>query len=92
MATARFFIQSKSNPANIYVNLSVSRGRIFRRKTGYLIDPDDWSETFNLPKQNDEENKRLGARLQKMGAFLIEELNTLTTGGVNLPAIGWKPR
>ena len=81
MATARFLIQSKCNPANIYVNLSVSRGRIFRRKTGYLIDPDDWSEANNLPKQNDEENKRLGARLQKMGAFLIEELNTLTTGG-----------
>ena len=71
MATARFLIQSKSNPANIYVNLSVSRGRIFRRKTGYLIDPDDWSEANNLPKQNDEENKRLGVRLRKMGSFLV---------------------
>lgn len=81
MATTKFFLQSKTSPANIYVNLSVSRGKIFRRKTGYTINTADWSEATDLPKQNDEENRRLGVRLKKMAAFIIEELNTLTTEG-----------
>jgi hypothetical protein len=81
MATTKFFLQSKTSPANIYVNLSVSRGKIFRRKTGYTINTADWSEATDLPKQNDEENRRLGVRLKKMAAFIIEELNHPTLKG-----------
>lgn len=81
MATTRFLLQSKSNPANIYLNLSVSRGKIFRRKTGLIIDPDDWSNANNLPKQNDEENKRLLSHLKKMANFIEDKINTLTVAG-----------
>ncbi|MBP7505299.1 MAG: hypothetical protein KA780_07615, partial [Prolixibacteraceae bacterium] len=81
MAKTRFLITSSNNPANIYLNLSVSRGKTFRRKTGYSIDPDDWSETNNLPKQNDEANKWLYARLTKLAATIDEQVNTLTASG-----------
>jgi hypothetical protein len=75
MATIRFFLQSTSNPANIYINVSIRRGQIFRRKTGYLIDPKQWSNTTNLPKQNDEDNKNLIARLKKLAERIETGLN-----------------
>lgn len=84
MATTKFFIQSNNNPANIYLNLSVSRGKIFRRKTGYSIDPADWSEANDMPKQNDEVNKRLNIQLTKLAATIDEQVNNLTASGGQL--------
>ena len=70
LATTKLFLQSNNNPATIYINLSVSRGKIFRRKTGYSIDPTDWSEDNALPKKNDEANKWLNVQLTQLAATI----------------------
>ena len=81
MAKTRFLLQSNGNPANIFINLSVSRGKEFRRKTGHTIDPADWSEANNLPKQNDDANKRLNVQLTKLAAHIDEQVNNLLLSG-----------
>lgn len=81
MATIKFFIQSKKNPANISVRLSIKRGQVFNRKTGYVIDPVNWSETTDLPKPNDEGNKKLKADLNLLSTRIESALNELTTSG-----------
>ncbi|MBN2821063.1 MAG: phage integrase SAM-like domain-containing protein [Bacteroidales bacterium] len=43
MATVAFLLQSDRNPSNIYLRLSVESGKVFKRKSGYVIDPKKWS-------------------------------------------------
>lgn len=81
MATIRFFLQSQNAPANIYLYLSAGSGRFFKRKTGYIINPDQWSNATNLPKQNDEEMKILKSRLSKLSDAIEKSLNELVAGG-----------
>jgi integrase len=88
MATTRFFLQSKSNPANIYISLSIKAGMVFKRKTGYVIDPNDWSEDTNLPKQNDDNLKNLKTDLKKLSNTIEENLNKLTATGMD-PSGDW---
>ena len=49
MATFKFLIQSKSDLANIYIRLSIDRKNVFKRKTGYAINPKYWSSKRALP-------------------------------------------
>ena len=84
MATVKFFLQSKKNPANIYLNLSIRRGLILRRKTGYVINPNDWSVSTNLPKQNDADLKILKAGLVSMSIEVEKRLNDAVASGVDI--------
>lgn len=43
MATVAYFLQSERNPSNIYLRLSIERGKVLKRKSGYVIDPNKWS-------------------------------------------------
>ena len=78
MATIKFYLQSKKNPASIFISLSVSRGNVFKRKTGYFINPTKWSKKTNLPLQNDEELKNLETSLTKLSTKIKENLNKAT--------------
>lgn len=84
MATIKFFLQSKKNPASIYVSLSISRGNVFKRKTDFVIDPDNWSSKTNLPKPNDEDLKKLKTDLGKLSTKIEENLNKATAAGVEI--------
>jgi integrase len=81
MATVTFLLQSTSNPANIYVRLSIDRKNVFKRKTGYVINPNNWSGETSLPKQNDVENKQLRIDLKKLSTEIENRLNTATSSG-----------
>lgn len=81
MAKIKFFIQSKTNPANIYIRLSVDRGTVLRRKSGYVINPERWSTDTNMPKQGDEKLKLLKLDLEKLSASVEENLNKAVTKG-----------
>lgn len=81
MATIKFLLQSKIDPANIYVRLSIDRKTVLKRKTGYVINPDNWSSTTNLPKQGDEKQKQLKTDLSKLATSIEESLNTAITKG-----------
>lgn len=85
MATIKFQLRGKKNPANITVRLSVGRGKIFRAKTGYFIDPEKWSTETNLPKQGgDVSQKNLKTELQKLATTIEEKLNDATKTGIEI--------
>jgi len=81
MATIKFLLQSKTDPSNIYVRLSIDRKTVIKRKTGYVINPDNWSNTTNLPKQGDEKQKQLKTDLAKLATAIEESLNAAITKG-----------
>jgi hypothetical protein len=81
MATISFLLQSSSIPANIYVRLSIDRKNVFKRKTGYVINPNNWSTETSLPKQNDVENKQLRIDLKKLSTEIENRLNVATSSG-----------
>ena len=74
MASIKFLLQSKSVPANIYLQLSLGRGNVYKRKTGYAIDPKDWSKK-GLPIDRDEVLKNLKASLTNLQSRLTDRLN-----------------
>jgi integrase len=81
MATVRFQLRSKINPANIYVRLTLDRTINIRRKSGYIIDPADWSDKTSLPKSGDEKLKQLKIDLGKLATSIEENLNSAVTNG-----------
>ncbi len=81
MATITYFLQSTKNPATIYARLSIAKNQVYKRKTGYIINPDNWSNETNLPKQNDVENKQLRIDLKNLATEIETRLNAATSSG-----------
>ncbi len=84
MATIKFQLRSKRNPANIYLRLTVDRETNIRRKTGYSIDPDDWSKKTSLPKKNDADLKNLNTNLNYLANEVEKRLNIATSKGTEI--------
>lgn len=84
MAKVTYFIQSKKNPANIYISLSVAFKNVFKRKTGYTIDPKGWSTKTSSPLQNDESLKKLKNDLGKLKNSIEKNLNSATATGAEI--------
>ncbi|MFE3866942.1 phage integrase SAM-like domain-containing protein [Flavobacterium sp. LS2P90] len=74
MAKIKFLLQSKSENSQIYIRVSISQYVSLKKKTGFSINPKDWSES-NLPKQTKNENKTLSNNLKKLETFVLENLN-----------------
>lgn len=76
MATVKFRIRSKANKnVSISVYLSNGRGKMIEVKTTKTINPKDWSEKLNFPKQTISENKLLSNQLKGLETFIFDELN-----------------
>ena len=76
MATINFFIQSKNNPAGIYVRLKEGRLIDAKAKSKYLINPENWSNTKGQPKNlKDAESKKLNQELQDLRNDLLNHFN-----------------
>jgi len=88
MATVKFILQSKKNPANIYLRLSVDRNTVLKRKTGFVIDPNDWSLKTSLPKQGDEDLKKLRTDLNNLAEKIEKSINILVAEG-EFPTGDW---
>lgn len=80
MASVKFQLLSESEPAPIYLRLSVKRGLSPRAKTGLYINPNQWSKS-NFPKTNIDTNKKLKSDLQKLETFVLDEVNVINTTG-----------
>jgi integrase len=80
MATLKYIIQSKSESSNIYVRYSIDRKTNLKRKTGFVINPKDWSLDKALPKQNREDLKAIKSKLDKLAVHINEAYN----GAVNI--------
>jgi len=84
MATVKYLLQSKSETSNIYVRLSIGRGKIYYRKTGLIINSKDWSETTSLPVQKTPSNKKTTSKLRTLSVFILDEVNNANTNGVQI--------
>jgi integrase len=77
MATVNFRLRSKANKnVSIKVYLSTARGSFIELNTGFSINPKDWSDNTNRPKQNNTENRIIFNNLKKLESFIFENLNT----------------
>jgi len=85
MAKIKFLLQSKSENAQIYIRVSISQKVSLKKKTGFSINPKDWSET-NFPKQTKPENKLLSTNLKKLETFVLENLNKDLANGTLIDA------
>lgn len=75
MATVKYLIQTKSNPAQIYLRFSIGRNNVLKRKTGFVTDPKEWSSIKGLPKPNSSHSKQLISRLKKLESNVIQNYN-----------------
>lgn len=82
MATIKFLLQSKSESANIYARYSIDRKTILKRKTGFSINPKNWSETLAQPIQKSQETKNLKSKLDKLATFINDAYNESVNEGV----------
>jgi len=57
---------------------------MFQCKTGFTINPKDWSASHNKPKQNDETTKKTFNNLSKLESFIYETLNSAKGMGVDI--------
>ncbi|WP_411377246.1 phage integrase SAM-like domain-containing protein [Flavobacterium psychrophilum] len=84
MAKIKFLLQSKSENSQIYIRVSISQFLSIKKKTGFTINPNDWSVTTDRPKQNNPENKITHANLNKLETFVFDELNKDLSNGTLL--------
>lgn len=82
MASIKFLVQSKSEQANIYVRISIERGKVWKRKTGYTVNPKNWSKTKGMPIQKDEVLKNLKADLSVFSTKLERGMNHASKNGI----------
>ncbi|MBS9774762.1 MAG: integrase [Tenacibaculum sp.] len=75
MATIKYKLYKSKKNTQIYLRLSLGRGKSVERKTGLFIKNSDWSTATGLPKQNTATNKNLTTQLQKLEIFTFEKIN-----------------
>lgn len=81
MASIKLSIQSKSDNAQIYLRLSISKGFYLKRKIGLSIKSKDWSSATGLPKQNNPTNKNLTIKLKDLSNTVLKNLNEASAKG-----------
>jgi integrase len=75
VATINFFLQSKKNPAGIYVRVRET-GTDAKAKTRFIIDPDQWSSSKGQPKNlKSAEYKKLQQELSDFKSSLMTHYN-----------------
>lgn len=84
MATVSFLLQSKSENAQIYIRLSNGRNGVFKKKTQLFINPNNWSNNTNYPKQSNAENKKLYNTLNDLKSFVLNNLTSDSSKGVTI--------
>jgi integrase len=83
MAKITFTPIGNSDNVNIYLRLSVERGKQFRRKTRFTINPKDWSTT-NLPKPTSPDLKNLKTKLVDLGNDIEKRCNSAISNGIEI--------
>ncbi len=84
MASLKYLLQSKKDNANIYTQFSISRTQVFKRKTGFIIDPKHWSNTNAQPIQKSRESKALKSKLDKLANFINDAYNVSVSEGIEI--------
>lgn len=79
--TIKFLLRSKKESSNIYLRMSVSRSQVYKRKTGLVVDPENWNYKKGLPK-----DKNLALTLKELSAKVEKKYNEATTEGKYITA------
>jgi integrase len=79
--TVRFYIRSKNKNANIHVSVSLPGNIKYRKKTGLLIDPNNWDAKKQLPDRSTVSNKNLGLELIRLRNRISEAYNQKIVDG-----------
>ena len=82
MATIKYLLQSKNDNSNIYVRYSINRTSVWKRKTGFVINPKNWSQDKAQPIQKSEELKILKSKLDKLAVFINDAYNSGVNSGI----------
>lgn len=82
MATFKLLLQSTSETANIYIRLSMGRNKVFKRKTGFIINSNDWSKVKGSPKSKTPESKNLKSELDKFKIKIEDAFNKANLKGI----------
>jgi integrase len=81
----RYFIQSKKNPAPIYVRIREGRNIDVKARTKFIINPVEWSEAKEQPKNlKDDSFKSLNESLINFKAELTTHLNKRNGEEINI--------
>lgn len=84
MATIKYSIQSKTDSANIFLRLSLTRNKYIKRKTNLMVKSKEWSVKTGFPKQNNPINKNLTSDLKRLETFVLQELNKANIDAVEV--------
>ena len=87
MATLKCLLQSDKETANIYIQFSIGRNKVFKRKTGYTINQKDWSVDNASPKQKNEVTKFLKSNLDKLKIFINDAFNIAVSNGKEIDGV-----
>jgi integrase len=79
MATIKFLLISEQNPSYIYLRFIDGRNFDFKVKTNFIINPIDWSQAKQKPKNLKKVDfKNLDTELQNLKTNLLQHFNTST--------------
>ena len=84
MATIKYLLQSKSESSNIYVRFSIDRLTAPKRKTGFIVNPRDWSTTKSQPITKNEDLKSLKFKLDQLAISLESAFNQSVNKGIEI--------
>lgn len=84
MASVKYLLQSKNDNSNIYIQFSIGRKQVFKRKTGFIINPLYWSKDKGQPIQKSQETKALKSKLDKLAIFVNDNYNSAISDGIEL--------
>lgn len=82
MATIKYLLQSQKENSNIYLRYSIKKGLVLKRKSGYVINPSEWSKDKGQPIQKNQELKTLKLKLDKLSVFVNDAYNNAIDKGI----------
>lgn len=80
MASIKFYIQSKNNPATIYVRFRSGREVDAKARTKFHIKTEEWNKAKGLPILKSESAKKIQIELLHLNQIILQAYNELSPG------------
>lgn len=87
MPTIKYLLQSKSEISNIYIRFSIDKQTAPKRKTGFVVNPKDWSVTKSQPLPKNEDLKALKFKLDQLSIYIESSFNQSVSNGTEINGV-----
>ncbi|WP_417611456.1 phage integrase SAM-like domain-containing protein [Owenweeksia hongkongensis] len=77
MSAVKFYVQGKTRNTNIYVRVSLGRGKLFRRKSGFTVNASNWSNKSGFPKAGGDNLIKLKRSLLDLESYLLRKIQEI---------------